>query len=147
MNVVEFDLARFGGVRALSLQKHGPDGYETITTAASVPSVPRDRGIVYSRNEETKSESQGEVSKTIECARDTGDTGDRRQRPMAPSPPPKFRFASDGMDFGDICAGWPPASWAHELRRKADRCHVLRPDIADYFRRWVRDIEAKLEAP
>ncbi|HPF38951.1 MAG TPA: hypothetical protein PK093_09930 [Phycisphaerae bacterium] len=48
------------------------------------------------------------------------------------------------MQFGDICVGWAPASWAAELRRKADHCDAYRPDIATYYRRWADDIDAQL---
>jgi len=55
-----------------------------------------------------------------------------------------FRFAGDQLDFGDVCAGWTPAGWAAELRRKADRCDQYRPDVAERFRAWAADIEARL---
>ena len=61
------------------------------------------------------------------------------------NPPPLFRVADGAMDFGDVCHGWSPTSWARELRRKAGCCDQHRPDIADYYRRWAADIEAKLE--
>jgi hypothetical protein len=57
---------------------------------------------------------------------------------------PPFRFVDGVMEFGDICAGWTPTKWAEELRRKADRCDRYRPDIADHYRRWAADIEARL---
>jgi hypothetical protein len=62
------------------------------------------------------------------------------QRPAAP-PQQAFEFTDGPMDFGDICAGWTPAGWAAELRRKADRCNGYRPDVGDYYRRWAAHIE------
>ncbi len=58
---------------------------------------------------------------------------------------PAFRFCDGLMAFGDVCAGWMPAAWAEELRRKADRCDAYRPDVADYYRRWAEDIEQRLK--
>ncbi len=55
-----------------------------------------------------------------------------------------FHVTSGEMDFGDVCDGWKPSSWAAELRRKASRCDLYRPDIADYYRRWAADIERRL---
>lgn len=55
-----------------------------------------------------------------------------------------FRYADGSMEFGDICAGWTPAGWAAELRRKADRCDQYRPDIAAYYRAWAADVEGRL---
>jgi len=57
---------------------------------------------------------------------------------------PKFHFADDLMEFGDIGAGWSPAGWVAELRRKAGRCDGYRPDIASHYRAWARDIEWRL---
>lgn len=65
-------------------------------------------------------------------------------RPGTPPPPAAFRFADSVMVFGDICAGWTPAGWAEELRRKASRCDSYRPDIAKHYRDWARDIEGRL---
>ena len=59
----------------------------------------------------------------------------------------KFHFTDGVMDFGDICAGWTPEGWAHELRPKADCCDAYRPDIAAYYRAWAKDIERRLGAP
>lgn len=71
------------------------------------------------------------------------------ERPAAASSPPiesGFRFTSEIMDFGDICAGWSPAGWAKELRRKAGRCDEIRPDISARYRAWAEDIERRLPA-
>lgn len=64
------------------------------------------------------------------------------QRPA--TAPPRFRFTDGHMNFGDICAGWSPAGWADELRRKAGRCDLYRPDIAERYRNWAADIERRL---
>ena len=66
-----------------------------------------------------------------------------RYSPPPPESPAPFNFVDGLMDFGDICAGWTPANWAAELRRKADRCDAYRPDIAGYYRRWASDIERR----
>lgn len=135
---VTFDLARFGGVRALAPnRKRRLSNAECIDSALPVPSVPRDRGIVYSR-----SGSEGKSKeRTIEFAGDTRDS--RGQRAIA-TPLAKFRFVGSGMEFGDVCQGWCPASWAEELRRKAECCVSHRPDIADQYRNWACDIERRL---
>lgn len=108
----------------------------------AVPSVPRDRGTVYSRGEEGGSDPTERVGKTVDVARDTRDS-----RGQAASNPQSrlFRFAGSAMQFGDVCLGWEPARWASELRRKADRCEAYRPDIADYYRRWAANIESRLK--
>jgi hypothetical protein len=66
------------------------------------------------------------------------------QPPVVPTRP-AFRFTDGLMDFGDVCAGWTPAAWAAELRRKADRCDSYRRDVADYYRRWAAHIEQRLQ--
>lgn len=58
--------------------------------------------------------------------------------------PPRFRFMDGHMIFGEICAGWSPAAWAEEIRRKSERRDTYRRDIADYYRRWAGDIERRL---
>ena len=71
------------------------------------------------------------------------------ERPAAASLPPtesEFRFANEIMDFGDICAGWTPAGWAKELRRKSACCAEIRPDISAHYRAWAEDIERRLPA-
>lgn len=60
--------------------------------------------------------------------------------------PSTFRFVDGMMDFGDVCAGWTPAAWAAELRRKAGCCDEYRPDVASYYRAWATDIEKRLPA-
>lgn len=138
---VAFDLTRFGGTRPLGSDESDARTGGNRTGMTSVPSVPRDRGTVYSRGEEGGSDPTERVSKTVDIARDTRDS-----RGQAASDPQVglFRFAGSAMQFGDVCLGWEPARWASELRRKADRCALYRPDIADYYRRWASDIEAKL---
>jgi hypothetical protein len=71
--------------------------------------------------------------------------GDRDTTPPARRAGTGFSFSDGQMEFGDICAGWRPMSWAQELHRKADRCDAYQPDIADYYRRWAGDIERRLE--
>ncbi|MCH7872620.1 MAG: hypothetical protein IID33_13055 [Planctomycetes bacterium] len=69
------------------------------------------------------------------------------ERPAAASSPPtesKFRFTSEIMDFGDICAGWTPAGWAKELRRKSACCDEIRPDISADYLAWAEDIERRM---
>jgi hypothetical protein len=56
----------------------------------------------------------------------------------------RFRFVDGPLAFGDIGAGWSPAGWVAELRRKAGRCDAYRPDIASHYRAWARDIEWRL---
>jgi hypothetical protein len=56
-----------------------------------------------------------------------------------------FNFEQGQMKFGDICFGWTPRAWMIELRRKAQCCRELRPDLADYYERWAADIESRLE--
>lgn len=58
--------------------------------------------------------------------------------------PRAFRFMDGNMEFRDICAGWTPAAWATELRRKAERCERYRPDIAEYYVRWATDIDSRI---
>lgn len=143
MNVktVEFDLTRFGGIRALDALGTRRSATADVIMAASVPSVPRDKGIVYPIQVEEKDEGEGCKETTIESARDTRDS---QGQPAAKKTSPTFRFVANGMDFGDICAGWTPEMWADELHRKARCCEEIRPDIADYYRRWANDIEARL---
>ena len=137
--VIDFDFTRFGGVGPLtpptpppppdSAPKHGGN-------TESVPSVPSKTLLLIV---DEKMERISAVGKTI---RNTGDTGDTRDSPATPQS--CFHYASGIMQFGDICVGWAPASWSKELRRKADHCDTYRPDIADYYRRWADDIDAKL---
>lgn len=56
---------------------------------------------------------------------------------------PRFRFVDGKMVLGDICAGWTPAAWCKELRRKALRCEELHPETARYYREWADDIERR----
>lgn len=137
---VTFDLTRFGGVRALNRCERQPhSASDGVAAAASVPSVPRDRGIVNSR--EGKRGDKG-VGKTIGVPRDTRDS---QGQPALTEPLSTFRFVGEGMEFGDVCEGWTPRSWAGELKRKAECCAECRPDIADHYRRWAGDIEARLQ--
>ena len=55
-----------------------------------------------------------------------------------------FRFVADVMEFGDIPEGWTPRDWRARLRCLAGRCASYRPDLADYYRRWADDIDARL---
>lgn len=149
---VSFDLSRFGGVHTLrvsdddSASPPPPNGRKTALLVPSVPGVPRDTGIVNAITEGRK--NCVEINN-----RTTGDIGDNRGQtaPGIPDDPdsaikptPRFRITAGELFFGDVCAGWTPAGWAVELRRKADRCDEYRPDIADYFRRWAGDIEGRL---
>lgn len=56
----------------------------------------------------------------------------------------QFRYVKDKMEFGDICEGWTPASWAKELRHKAECCRALRPDLAAHYDKWAAHIEKRL---
>lgn len=151
---VNFDLSRFGGVHTLrvsgddSTSPPPPNGRKPALPVPSVPGVPRDTGIVNAISEGRK--NCVEINN-----RTTGDTGDNRGQTApetsdipisAIKPPLKFRITAGELFFGDVCAGWTPAGWAVELRRKADRCDEYRPDIADYYRRWAGDIEGRLES-
>ena len=93
-----YDLSRFGGVGPLAPSI-------AAESAASVPSVPRDTGIVNAKN---GSHEGRRVETTIESARDTRDS---RGQAAAIEPISTFRYAGHQMEFGDVCAGWSPASW------------------------------------
>ena len=43
--------------------------------------------------------------------------------------------------------GWQPESWAQELRRRADCCQELKPEIARRFREWAEKIEEREKEP
>lgn len=57
-----------------------------------------------------------------------------------------FRYADGDMDFGDIAAGWTPADWAAELRRKSERCSDYRIDMAEHYALRAANIEGRLAA-
>lgn len=137
---IHFDLARFGGVDAL-LNRDQTDQDTEIGTdeLASVPSVPRDMGIVNARKSSNEWVSPKEEEITIEVPRDTRDRATQTDRAK-----PAFRFTTNGLQFGDICSGWTPQAWAVELKRKAECCEEHRPDIADRYRKWATDIETKI---
>lgn len=61
--------------------------------------------------------------------------------------PATFRFSAGLLAFGDIPAGWTPAAWATELKRKAHRCRDLHMDTAAYYTHWADDIERRLGPP
>jgi hypothetical protein len=140
---LSLDLSRFGGVRALAplMAKAAlpvGEGEKAIDDPGG-PSGPSESILLNSSHEERK-DKENNIEITIGSTRTTR-TSVTAGIGLEPS---VFKFSSDFMDFGDICTGWTPESWANELRRKASCCDQIRPDIADHYRRWAGDIEKRL---
>lgn len=141
-HAVCFDLTRFGGVRPLITTDSGPptppERVNTEGPGPSGPSGPSEKPFLI---DESENDVIAHMETTIGITGTTRTSGTTAHGLM---PRPAFRYAAEAMVFGDICAGWSPASWAAELRRKAGTCDAYRPDIAENYRRWAADIEAKL---
>jgi len=42
---------------------------------------------------------------------------------------------------GSVMPGWTPAAWVIELRRKAETCATVRPDLAAKYRSWAANVQ------